>query len=267
LTGNIEIADNSALSVQRLIKAFEKLLNDVGIKNHSDLLTAKSPKVAPSAVDKMQIMLNVDGFQKLIKSYTNVLEITAEIIVLIEEDTYFSDLNFPVQPRLGHDNTKNLKELARYVLQVKDLVQPMIDDEIGNDKNNQLLKAISTKKKELDKGFFYEFTKGDLNRIQVLVNELREEITASDLFEKKHQQRLLRRLEAMQSEMHKKMSDVDHIYGLIGDAGVVMGKLGKDAKPIVDRIKELTKITWNTQARAEELPSIDQNPLLEHKED
>ena len=55
--------------------------------------------------------------------------------------------------------------------------------------------------------------------------------------------------------MHKKVSDLDHFWGLIGDAGVALGKLGNDAKPIVDRIREITGITWNTQSRAEELPS------------
>ena len=62
--------------------------------------------------------------------------------------------------------------------------------------------------------------------------------------------------------MHKKVSDLDRFWGLIGDAGVVLGKLGNDAKPIVDRIKEVAEIVWQTQSRAEELPSGTKIPLL-----
>ncbi|MES2554974.1 MAG: hypothetical protein V4604_02435 [Bacteroidota bacterium] len=103
--------------------------------------------------------------------------------------------------------------------------------------------------------FMYEFTEGDLKRIQTLINELREQIANSELFDAKHQARILKRLEKLQSELHKKVSDVDRFWGLVGDAGVALGKFGNDAKPIVDRIKEITQIVWNTQARSEELPS------------
>ena len=58
------------------------------------------------------------------------------------------------------------------------------------------------------------------------------------------------------------MSNLDRLWGLIGEAGVVLGKFGKDAKPLVDRIREITQIAWRTQARAEELPSGTTLPLL-----
>lgn len=110
--------------------------------------------------------------------------------------------------------------------------------------------------------FIYEFTQGDLDRVQELITELRDEITKSELFEEKHRQRLLRRLEKLQSELHKKVSDFDRYWGLIGDAGVVIGKFGSDVKPIVDRIKELVGIVWNTQVIAEELPIGTKIPFL-----
>jgi len=61
------------------------------------------------------------------------------------------------------------------------------------------------------------------------------------------------------------MSNVDKLWGLVGEAGVTLGKFGKDAKPIVDRIREITKITWRTQSNSEELPSDTPFPLLEDK--
>ncbi|WP_156350894.1 hypothetical protein [Pseudomonas sp. EGD-AK9] len=112
--------------------------------------------------------------------------------------------------------------------------------------------------------FSYEFSQGDVDRVQFLINELREKISVANLNEG-HKQRLLVRLEKLQSELHKKISDLDRFWGLVGDAGVVMGKLGNDAKPIVDRIKEVADIVWRTQSRAEELPSGSEFPRLEDK--
>ena len=115
--------------------------------------------------------------------------------------------------------------------------------------------------------FSYEFTTGDLDRIQKLINELRDNIGLSKLFTAEHKQRLLRRLEKIQSELHKKVSDLDRFWGLIGDAGVVIGKFGNNAKPIVDRIKEIADIVWRTQSRSEELQSGTTIPFLNSKND
>jgi hypothetical protein len=128
------------------------------------------------------------------------------------------------------------------------------------------LKVEAMKKKfstSLGVMFTYEFSQGDLDRVQVLVNELRKSIIESGLFQAEHKQRLLKRLENVQSELHKRVSDLDRLWGLIGDAGVVLGKFGESAKPIVDRIKEIAEIVWQTQSRAEELPSGTPIPLLQ----
>ena len=71
----------------------------------------------------------------------------------------------------------------------------------------------------------------------------------------------------MQSELHKRVSDLDRFWGLIGDAGVVLGKFGEDAQPFVERIREIAEIVWRTQSRAEELPSGTHPPLLKEKSD
>lgn len=115
------------------------------------------------------------------------------------------------------------------------------------------------------KEFAYEFTDGDLARIQQLLNELRDMVVESTKFAEDHRQRVLRRLEKLQGELHKKVSDLDRFWGLVGEAGVAVGKFGKDAKPFVDRIKEVADIIWRTQAHAEQLPSDAHSPLLEYK--
>lgn len=115
----------------------------------------------------------------------------------------------------------------------------------------------------IGKSFKYEFSSGDYERIQVLINSLRDLISASKSIQEDHKSRLLRRLEKLQGELHKSMSDLDRFWGLIGEAGIVIKKFGEDVKPVVDRIKELAQIVWATQTRAEELPSGSNPPLLE----
>ncbi|MBI4826866.1 MAG: hypothetical protein HY807_10680 [Nitrospirae bacterium] len=44
-------------------------------------------------------------------------------------------------------------------------------------------------------------------------------------------------------------------------------KFGDDAKPFVDRIREIADIVWRTQARAEELPSSTPTPLITSADD
>ncbi len=120
---------------------------------------------------------------------------------------------------------------------------------------------------KLGAGFAYEFSEGDLKKIQININDLRKLITDSEVIEDNHKQRLLKRLERLQSELHKKMSDLDRFWGFVGDAGVVMGKFGTDVKPLTDRIREMMGIVWNTQARAEELESGSPNPFLQETND
>jgi len=114
---------------------------------------------------------------------------------------------------------------------------------------------------QLGEGFYYEFTELEIQRIQKLLNELREQFTGSDAFDEEHRRRLLLRLEKLQSELHKRVSDLDRFWGLIGDAGVVVGKLGEDAKPLVDRFREIVEIVWRAQAKAEKLPDNSNPPL------
>jgi hypothetical protein len=120
---------------------------------------------------------------------------------------------------------------------------------------------------KLGAGFAYEFSEGDLSKVQASINELRDLISASEVIEDNHKSRLLKRLERLQSELHKKMSDLDRFWGFVGDAGVVMGKFGKNAKPFTDRIKDIMNIVWSTQARAEEMESGVPNPFLKENSD
>ena len=115
--------------------------------------------------------------------------------------------------------------------------------------------------------FTYEFSDDEIKVLQDKIHDLRGIITSLGEIDEDHKMRLLKRLEALQSELHKKVSDLDKFWGLIGDAGVVIGKFGKDAKPFVGQIKEITNLIWRAQSRAEGLPETDVTPLLSEPSD
>jgi hypothetical protein len=105
--------------------------------------------------------------------------------------------------------------------------------------------------------FVYEFTDTDVQEIQNHLNELRSLFSSSEELTEEHRKRLLRRLEQLQSELHKTMSDLDRFWGLVGDAGVAIRKFGEDSKNaalIVAAIYKLTMIIWKAQLVAHGLP-------------
>lgn len=110
---------------------------------------------------------------------------------------------------------------------------------------------INNKKETINETDGYRLDRDEVNRVQVLIDELRKEIASSDKFSDEHKVRLLSKLERLQKEIHKPISDMDRFFGLVGEIGVIMGKFGKDVKPIVDRMKEIAKIGWEVQAKVE----------------
>lgn len=269
MPANNKYPNGSALAISETIKSFDQLLANAGITTATHAATsARTANTKGGSLEEtlrlIMGMFEQSAVDKLVSQYDQLLELVADIAVQLEENPIFESITFPEPPNLGHENKKNIRELIKYVAKLRATIQPQIDMEIANEKNNAFISMIERKRALADKGFFYEFTDGDVSRIQELINELRNKISTSVLYEEKHKARILRRLEALQSELHKKMSDVDKFWGLLGDAGVAIGKFGDDAKPIVDRIKELTQIVWRTQSHAEQLPSSCENPLLEN---
>lgn len=186
-------------------------------------------------------------------------EIYLEAFALLKELTESELIDYPPPIfEIGSNASEDCGNISSYFHELKKEFAAQAQQKAVNQHQKRF-------KLGLGKSFAFEFSKGDYERIQTLINELRALISESKGFEKEHQRRLLARLERLQTEIHKKVSDLDRFWGLIGDAGVVLGKLGNDAKPIVDRIREIAGITWNTQSRAEELPSGTSFPQLEHK--
>ena len=197
---------------------------------------------------------HVGPFKNELEGYDWYIEAFGVLCALAE----VYGLPFPPPPALGGERKGNINAIRDYF----ETTRIFVDREATH------TALQSTKERYISKfkaTFAYEFSDGDLKRVQTVLNELRELVVASEVFDANHKQRILRKLESLQSELHKRVSSLDRFWGLIGEAGVTMGKFGKDAKPFVDRIKEITQIVWCTQARAEELPSGTTLPLLKEE--
>lgn len=198
----------------------------------------------------------------LYPQYDEMIDLLTSLVATVDGEELFPEFNELELPKLKNDLNDDIKSVIIFMVIARVELQWTLDDAISEKQTSSLLDKIEQKKSELGKNFYYEFTDGDIKRIQELINELREQLTESTLFDEDHKRRLLSRLEKLQAELHKRVSNLDFLWGSMGDAGVALGKFGEDAKPFVDRIKEIIQIGWRTQAHSEELSTDSENPLL-----
>ncbi|OYZ06457.1 MAG: hypothetical protein B7Y29_05555, partial [Thiotrichales bacterium 16-46-22] len=185
------------------------------------------------------------SFRLTDKNHETITEFILLLSVLNEGKFLHFELSIP-----------NLTHIKEHDIQAGMVLLYTIRQQLQTETKKRNAESIKEKYSNiLGTSFYYEFSPTDLTRLQELINELRDLIASTNDLESDHQRRLLSRLEKLQSELHKKLSDVDRFWGLVGDAGVMLEKLGKNAKPMVDRIKEIAQITWKTQTQAEGLPN------------
>jgi hypothetical protein len=101
----------------------------------------------------------------------------------------------------------------------------------------------------------FELTDGDISEIHRLTSDLRSRITQTLVLDEKHKQRILSRLESMQAEIHKKLSDFDRITGTMYEVLSVIKKAGESAEPWMRIVRQVLIIIWASQGRVYELPS------------
>lgn len=153
------------------------------------------------------------------------------------------------------DRASDIVQIVKFFVTLRTRLQEIFDQ--------NLIESLEFKyKSKFNKVFHYKFSDGDIARIQTLINELRDYISVSKYFKDDHKFRLLKRLELLQLELHKRMSNLDRFWGLVGETGMALGKFGNDIKPMVDRVKEIYEIMWRSQTVANELPSSFSMPML-----
>jgi hypothetical protein len=190
------------------------------------------------------------------KNYESYLEALALLECLTEMAGWNANL-----PPIGENILTNIVAIQNKLT----VIRTEVEKKIAESAYSRIKDRFTT---QFRTSFVYEFSDGDLAAIQQLLNKLREQIQKCKPLDDDHRRRLLKRLENLQKELHKRMSDLDRFWGLVGEAGVVIAKLGEDAKPIIGCVKQITEIIWHAQGRAEQLPSnTPQNLLLVEPKD
>ncbi|MCJ8327503.1 MAG: hypothetical protein MJK08_10440 [Campylobacterales bacterium] len=106
----------------------------------------------------------------------------------------------------------------------------------------------------------YSFEEEEYQTIQDSLNYLREDIHASKIFGKEHQERLLSKLEALQKELHKKMSTLEKALGQLLSIGTTIGAFGEKSKPMFDRVNETIKSVLRIQQKGDNV-TLPENQL------
>ena len=145
---------------------------------------------------------------------------------------------------------------------VKRVINDITSEINDHDRQNAFKEAYKNYSSLIPGGHIYVFLDSDFKRLQELINELRTLTKESVELQEDHKRRLLRRIEKVQIELNSKMSSLDVFWGMLGEAGVALGKFGNDIKPLTDRVAEILKIVFRTEGRAAGLPPGKEKPLL-----
>lgn len=97
------------------------------------------------------------------------------------------------------------------------------------------------------------FTNSDLGRIKQLINELDRIISETNNLSRSDKTALLGELKIIRPDLEKGSLDLDRFWQLVEVANGMLGKLGKDAEPIAERMREIAVIAWRTPAYVHEL--------------
>ncbi len=142
-------------------------------------------------------------------------------------------------PEIGPQRHQNIANITAYFARLRNTVRMELTSRHARGhfefKTEEYLSLFS-------RIAMYEFPEPEFQRAVVLINELRELLRASALVSEDQQRRLLRKLEAMRGELHKKTTDIDRFWGFLGEAGIAMRKLGADFEPVSHRVLELARI-------------------------
>jgi hypothetical protein len=173
--------------------------------------------------------------------------------------------------------TKNSDELSKFdLLNIIDILkiqlEPLLDRAINTDtedlsvitikgKIEDIIELALPKVSEKYVARAYEqkngipwLTEQQKNDIQTKINELREAISTSGVFDDDHKGRLLKLLEELQQEIHKRVSDYDLMLAKLLSTARTVGEIGKESKPFIDRIKDIVNIFGSSTPEILELP-------------
>jgi hypothetical protein len=205
----------------------------------------------------------IDTFYKTMEVYSmaeDKLAIYEDFIELysfyqVYAEKHSLDVAFP---RLGTNSQNNLELIISFFrnrLRIVTLkVQKYASERIIDEKKTKF-KAI------LFGDYLYEFNSEELKTIRMLLYQLKSFLNESPHLESQFTQRLTRKIDNISKDLHVEMPTLDTLWGLVGEAGVLVGKAGEKVSMIVNKIREIIHVIWQVQARSENL-STEETPMM-----
>lgn len=95
----------------------------------------------------------------------------------------------------------------------------------------------------------YCFTDSEFEKLQILFSEVQNDITSSKIFPYKTKLKLLEKLEEIILQIERSMENLDSLWSFIGRIEIAFKVYGRNKIP--DALKDLVKVTWQVQCRAE----------------
>ncbi|GEM_PF-2224625 len=158
------------------------------------------------------------------------------------------------KPKLGPDGHKNFDLMAAFFDEVEKTMEPHFKAQAEKIAVERIERIEMETLRRLGQGFFYEFDKADVAKLEKLTHNLRNTVGGSNLFPADYKHRLQMQLKKAESEVDYRVSDLDAFWGLVAEAGVITSKFGKEAQPVAAGIRQIIDLVWKAQAKAEGLP-------------
>ncbi len=171
----------------------------------------------------------------------------------VYSETHPLNIRFEL-PNLGTDAGNNSKAITNFFEKLKaNLNELIVQQKLSDFRRNYADKFNKTTS--------YKFTDEERDRVKNALHELRVLVGDLDTLAEDQKTRLMNRLGKIHVDMNLTLSDLDHMWGLLGDAFVVSAKHGKAGRLIVERLYQIINTVWRVQARAEGINPRSVNPV------
>lgn len=147
-------------------------------------------------------------------------------------------------PNLGMDAETNSKAITNFFEKLK----ASLNELIVQQKLSDFRRGYADK---FNNSTFYKFTHEERDHVKSALHELRVLVGDVDTLAEDLKSHLMNRIGKIHVDIDMTLSDLDHMWGLLGDAFVVNAKHGKAGELIVERLFRILNIVWQVQARTE----------------
>lgn len=189
--------------------------------------------------------------------YEDFLEVYSFYQVYAEKNTL--DVSFP---KLGTNSDSNLDLIISFFRNrhriISKKAQKFANEKIIDDKKNKF-------KSLMFDDYFYKISQEELKQLKFLIHDIKSIVLNATYLEKSYIHRFIKKLDKILSLLQLELDSIDNLWGLAGETGIILAKAGEQAKDLISKIKAIVNITWEIQARAENLTDNKPNMILKYK--